>query len=492
MVAVDPSGSGAAFIDVALLVGLDPPQPVTDPIAAPIAPGRVAVEIVDVAGIAPSTTSIPPIADGVNFLSHAGDGSGRLFVVDSRGEILLLRDGEIRPTPFLDLAEQRGDALLADFGAEGLRTFAFHPDFEHPGRPGFGKLYTASTETVASAEPGTPVLASGFDQVRHHDVIAEWTVDPARPNRVDPDSRREILRIEQPLVDHNIDLISFNPNAEPGDPDYGLLYAALGDGGNFPSPDLDRAAQDPDSALGKILRIDPLQDGASSYTVPEDNPFVDDPAFLPEIWALGFRHPQRFSWDAEGDGSMLIADIGENAVEEINIGVAGGNYGWREREGTFDLGGDGTQLYELPAFDAAFDYIYPVAQYDHDEGAAITGGFVYRGSEVPELAGRYVFGDIVNGRIFHLDADDLEHGRPTEIEELTLLRDGQPITLLDLVDAPRADLRFGQDESGEIYITTKQDGMIRTFESADGAVAAATPALHSLLSPADPVQPAES
>jgi hypothetical protein len=129
-----------------------------------------------------------------------------------------------------------------------------------------------------------------------------------------------------------------------------------------------------------------------------------------------------------------------------------------------------------------------VAQYDRDEGAAITGGFVYRGSEVPELAGRYVFGDIVNGRIFHLDADALESGRPTEIEELTLLRDGQPITLLDLVDAPRADLRFGQDEDGEIYVTTKQDGMIRTFAPADGPVVA----VETLLAPADPAQPPAS
>ena len=255
-----------------------------------------------------------------------------------------------------------------------------------------------------------------------------------------------------------------------------MLYLALGDGGNFPSGDLDRAGQNPASALGKILRIDPLQDGQHTYSVPGDNPFVGDRSFLPEIWALGFRHPQRFSWD--DDGTMLIADIGENAVEEINIGQAGGNYGWREREGTFTVDDSG-RVYELPPFDGSFDFLYPAAQYDHGEGRAITGGFVYHGSEVPDLAGRYVFGDIVNGRIFHVDASDLENGRETEIEELVLLRDDAPVTLLDVVDAPRTDLRFGQDENGEIYITTKQDGMIRTFAPAD----APAPTLDSLLSP---------
>ena len=475
IVAVDRGGSGGPFVDAALLVDteLSMPQLVTpNPIPEAIAPGPIAVELVDVAGVAPSTAPLPSIGNGLNFLSHADDGSGRIFVVDSRGEILLLRNGEIRPTPFLDLVAVRGDALLAEGGADGLRTFAFHPDFNRRGAPGFGKLYTASVETVESADPGTPVLRSGFDFVRHHDVLAEWTIDPARPNRVDPESRREILRIEQPEMNHNIDLIAFDLNAELGSPDHGLLYLAIGDGGNFTPADSNRSGQDPNSPLGKILRIDPLQDGALSYTVPTDNPFIDDPAFLPEIWAVGFRHPQRFSWDPGGDHKMLIADIGEQNVEEVNLGVGGGNYGWREREGTFAVDhDDSSQLFQLPAFDASFDYIYPVAQYDHDEGIAITGGFVYRGTQIPELVGQYVFGDIVNGRIFHVAVADLELGRQAPVQELTLLREGAPITLLDLVDAPRADLRFGQDEAGEIYVTTKQDGMIRTFAPADGSEA---------------------
>jgi len=171
---------------------------------------------------------------------------------------------------------------------------------------------------------------------------------------------------------------------------------------------------------------------------------------------------------------MLIGDIGQANIEEVNLGIAGADYGWSAREGTFALDPDDvTRVLDLPPFDASFDVTYPVAQYDHDEGNAIVGGFVYRGDAVPELFGQYVFGDIVNGRIFFVDADALELGRQAPIEELTLLRDGEPISLLDLVDAPRADLRFGQDLDGELYVTTKQDGMVRTFAPAPAEVAAA-------------------
>ena len=485
LVAVDRSGSGSGFVDAALLVDivLDEPARVNDPIPEPIEPGGITVELVDFLQV-PASSATQPIAL-LNDLAHADDGSGRLFAVDGRGLVWVIEEGALRPDPFLDLPAILGPDLVGG-GQSGLRGLAFHPDFATPDAPGFGKVYTSVTLSVASADdhPDTPVFASpGTDS--HHDAIIEWSIEPADPNRIDPDSGRELLRIEQPLADHNIGAIGFDPNAASGGSDFGLLYAGIGDGGlGVEQPN----GQDTGNLLGTIIRIDPLQDGVRTYTVPDGNPFVGEADVLPEIWAFGLRHPQFLSWDQGGRGRMLIADIGEANLEEVNLGSAGANYGWREREGTFafEPGADGG-LFELPAFDASFDFTYPVAQYDHDEGNAIAGGFVYRGSQVPELVGHYVFGDIVNGRIFHLDMTDLEPGRQAPIEELTRLRDGEPITLLELVDAPRADLRFGQDEDGEIYVMTKQEGMIRSLAPAEGAAVAD---LDALLSPGDPAQAA--
>ena len=177
-----------------------------------------------------------------------------------------------------------------------------------------------------------------------------------------------------------------------------------------------------------------------SYGIPTDNPFVDTPGAAAEIWAYGLRHPQRFSWDT--DGRLFIADIGDRQIEEVNFGVAGGNYGWRLREGTFATkwGSHGTKssrVYERPT--DAKSLIYPFAQYDRDEGFAIAGGFVYRGKGIPELRGKYVFTDIVRGRIFLFDAEDLQPGLQSrqsrelaEIEELRLLFDGEERDVADV------------------------------------------------------------
>jgi len=174
---------------------------------------------------------------------------------------------------------------------------------------------------------------------------------------------------------------------------------------------------------------------------------------------------------------MILTDIGQSNIEEVNLGVRGGNYGWPVREGTFVTDTvKGYPLYALPPDDAKHGFTYPVAQYDHIDAttslgkAAIAGGYVYRGTAVPALAGRYLFGDIVRGRVFHVPVTDLKLGSQATIQELRLLRHGAPVTLLDLVgpSSPpgRVDLRFGQDESGEIYIVTKQDGKIRKLAAA--------------------------
>ena len=465
---------GALLARGAIALALGPLAPaglataqISDPIPGPIPKSGVAVELDDVVQIPPSST-FRPLAR-INFLTHAGDGSGRRFVNDMRGKIYAIAPGGALSV-FLDVAAALGPGRLDTVGIQtGVSTFAFHPDFATPGAAGFGRFYTSHMEVTSS---GTPDFPSPTASVSHHDVLAEWSLDPSDPGRIDPASRREIMRIAQPTRDHNMGQIAFDPNAGPGSADRGILYVAMGDGGYgfLDPPDPNQTAQDRTDVFGSILRIDPL--GASTpelptngrYGIPADNPFVGaDDGSLGEIWAYGLRNPHRFSWDTGGDGTMLISNIGQNQIEEIEIGLAGANYGWSEREGTFVF--DPAQpnvLFPLPADDASLGFTYPVAQYDHGEGNAVVGGFVYRGSLIPALEGHYIFGDGVNGRIFHVPVEDLELGSQAAFEELTLLRNGVPTTLLALLGNDfRTDLRFGIDEAGEIYVLTKRDGMVR-------------------------------
>ena len=190
----------------------------------------------------------------------------------------------------------------------------------------------------------------------------------------------------------NAGLIAFNPNAQPSDDDFGLLYIGVGDGGNTAADnrgvDADRNGQNSRSPLGTILRIDPLGDDTRPYLIPANNPFHDGINAMAEVWAYGFRNPQRFSWDLGGSGQMFIADIGQANIEEVSLGKQGGNYGWSEREGTFIVAhSDENNVTESGIGGGGDGMIDPVIQYDHDEGLAITGGFVYRGHAVPELAG---------------------------------------------------------------------------------------------------------
>ena len=178
-------------------------------------------------------------------------------------------------------------------------------------------------------------------------------------------------------------------------------------------------------AQEKILRIDPLGTTGSNgeYGIPPSNPFVGVDGALGEIWAYGLRNPHRFSWDTGGTNKMFIGHIGEKNIDSVYPGIAGANYGWNEREGSFLFQkSDPNVVYPLPANDADFGYTYPVAEYDHDEGFALVGGFVYRGSNIPILQGKYIFGDIVNGRIFYTEEVDMIFGQqPAKIQELTLL-----------------------------------------------------------------------
>jgi glucose/arabinose dehydrogenase len=414
----------------------------------------------------------------INGLVSPPDGTHRLFVVDLDGAILIVENGKMLPKSFLDVARVRKGLFTGSSLQEGLNSIAFHPDFAHPGKPGFGKLYTFSSERAVAGAPTLPTRA-GLP-VHHHDVIAEWSVDAQNAYLADPASRREVLRVVHPTEGHVGGHVGFNPAAREGDADYGMLYISVGDGADTAeSPphriDAWHIPQDKALALGKILRIDPLPHGDRPYGVPRDNPFVGEKSSLPEMWAYGLRNPERFSWDPAGAHLMLIADIGQKQFEELDIGHPGANYGWSEREGfTVVDHADETVRGPVATDDAARGFTAPALVYGRRRGelAAITGGYVYRGNAVPELHGYYVFGDIATGRIYATDASKLVDGRQAAFFELPLQYGGKALALLEIVRGDRADLRFGVDDSGEIYVLSKRNGGVYRLAH---AVPASTP-----------------
>ena len=462
-------GSVAAFAE----------EPLQNPLPEAIPQGDIVVAAVPFVRAPQTTDPAKPVGTNdayarIQYLMPIPDGSGRLVFNDLRG-FLYVTDGSGRdPVVYLDLHAQDVGFYNAAYPNEtGLLGFAFHPQFADEGKPGYGKLYTAFTAVPAgfgsniddAALKQLMFYVSGQDQA---DVIREWTaVDPAAD--VFDGTSRDVFRNAQFAATHNIGTIAFNPSASEDSADFGLLYASIGDGGSANDPEDN--GQDLATPLGAILRIDPLSGGEDrAYGIPADNPFVDRAGAAPEIWAYGIRHAQHFSWDE--DGRMFINDIGQDQIEEINLGVAGGNYGWRLREGTFatafgrNTAGIGS-VFPLPTADEE-RFVYPVAQYDHDEGYAIGSGFAYRGAAIPALRGRYVFADITRGRVFTIGTDALRPGHPTPVEELRLTFDGEERELIDVAGfgntyhgGLRADLRLGHDAAGELYLLTKADGWIR-------------------------------
>jgi glucose/arabinose dehydrogenase len=461
----------------------------TPPPAPALHGQRLALVLEDVVTL-PATRDAPPRAR-INFLDAPPDASGRLFVADMAGIVYLIRDGRLAAKPFLDLRAARGARFTAEqLFEEGLVSFAFHPDFDHRGQPGYRKFYTFGTERPGSGTP-TFTVSVATTPTSHDDVILEWTVDARDDDAIDPASAREVMRIAHPKHDHVGGEIAFNSTAAPGSPDYGKLYVSVGDGGNTVprnnQVDEWRTAQNRMLPLGKLLRIDPLAHGARAYAVPDDNPFVHDAHALPEIWAYGLRNPERFSFDTGGTHKLLIADIGQDQAEEIDVGSPGANYGWSEREGNRKVShGDETRRLGLPLGDFLAGYTYPAVTYGHHLGRAVTGGYVYRGDALPQLRGMYVFGDIVSGRVFAADVSRMESGSGTPFYELPLVHRGRARTLLEIVDAPRADLRLGMDRAGELYVLTKQDGVIRRVASFAAAESSLWPVDH----PDDVLEPA--
>ena len=440
---------------------------VADPLPD-ITVGAVQVEVELVVALPDSGPGSQPTARPMTLV---GDGSGRRFVADQNGIVYQLHANDSLSV-FLDVAAATD--LYADQGLHGLISIAFHPDYFAPGKPGFGRFYTTSSQTAASGTADFPVPPGA--PTHHHDVLHEWQVDPANPDAIDPTSAREVLRIAMPYdAGHPIGQAAFDPVAQPGDPNHGLLFIAMGDGGSPtccpPLNDPLFVGQDLSSPLGSLMRIDPLQDGGASYRVPADNPFADDgdPTTLDLIWAYGLRNPHRFAFDTGASRKLLLSDIGASNIEEIDLVSKGANFGWNDREGTFRIVYDDLfDVYPLPPDDASLGFTYPVLQYDHDEGdVAISGGYVYRGQHLPQIAGDYVFGDLVSGRVFHAPLASLDGSGQAAFEQLRLVdaNDGLEKTLLVMIGggspAPRADLRFGRDDAGAIYLLTKQDGSIR-------------------------------
>jgi glucose/arabinose dehydrogenase len=298
------------------------------------------------------------------FVADPGDGTGRVFVVEQRGVVKIVRDGVSSKHPFLNMQK-----LVEDSGAEqGLLSLAFHPDYARNG-----------TFFVAYTEPGNAL------------VVASFTVPADQPNRADPESHRVLLRIAKEYDEHNGGLVSFGPD--------GYLYISVGDGGRAAEPD--GYAQRLDTLLGKLLRIDVDHPGDElAYGIPPDNPFAGVPGARPEIWAYGLRNPWRFSFDRE-TGDLFIADVGSGGPEEVDVQLAGSpggeNYGWNVFEGPTchqpNVGEqcDGTGMVE------------PVWGYEHpapEDGCAIVGGHVYRGADFPELVGAYLTADVCTGRVW--------------------------------------------------------------------------------------------
>jgi len=404
--------------------------------------------------------------------------NGTLFAMDQRGPLYSITGGGATVTKYFDLNDY-GVSLISS-SEQGFQSFAFHPDFNTSGAAGFGKFYTAFS--TSNTTPAPDFTAPGSDS--HDEVIYEWTTSNPLASTFTPavpaTPFRQVIRMEHPFANHNTGLLAFNPNATVGSADYGKLYIGVGDGGSGGDP-LD-LAQNRTNPFGSILRIDPLPASTAGvlstngqYRIPTNNPFrtglADDTGSESETFAYGLRNPQRFSWDRGGAKTMFIADIGQGSVEEINAGISGANYGWRRREGSFIYVSSGSVGPNARDDAAASGFTYPLAEYDHSEGSAVTAGFVVRNGTVPGLEGKFLLSDFPSGKVFFFDADTLPDGGQDPLVQLRLSLNGTESTFLQMINAERAtqgltaagraDLRFGTDQLGNIYFFNKQDGVIR-------------------------------
>jgi len=424
---------------------------ILDPIPQKIQPqgGRLQLKY---HSTAPATGPKAPLARITKMQVLKGT-TERLFVVDLQGILYEIVGNEWK-TAF-DIRQERPHFIPSPGLATGFGSFAFHPAFYKN-----GLLYTSHTEKAKTA-PADFQYADSI-KVTLQWVLTEWKVSD--PNTVPFAAKgRELFRINMVSPIHGMQEITFNPLAKSGDSDYGLLYIGIGDGGASENgyPQL---CSSKSGAWGTVLRIDPSGKNSKNgqYGIPTTNPFAKDenPSTIKEIFCRGFRNPNRISWSP--DGKMLITDIGHANIEELNVGKMGADYGWPYREGTFEIRPKGRmdKVFPIPSDEPAGKYTYPVIQYDHDEGKAISGGFVYQGNLNPALRGTYVFGDINNGRIFSADSRAFVLGKRALVKEVDLLIDNQIHTFQKLLFPAKPDPHVGVGPNGELFIFTKADGKL--------------------------------
>jgi glucose/arabinose dehydrogenase len=414
----------------------------------PIPRGDIAIRLHTVA----SGLAAPDYA-----LSAPGDAS-RLYVVEQNGLLRVIQSGSLLAAPVLDLRSRVSPPLVPGNANDerGFLGLAFHPGFANAASPGFGTLYTYTSELIAAGARSTYAAPNNVT-MNYQNVVAEWKM--AGNGTVDANSRREIISFGKDAGNHNGGTVAFGPD--------GYLYLGTGDGGNARDVGPGHIepggnAQNLGTPLGKFLRFDPiapaLNPGSADrvsangqYRIPVGNPF-QGAGQVPEIFAYGFRNPYRFSFDRLS-GDLIVGDVGQGTVEEIDRVVLGGNYGWAVKEGDFlfdrDTGQVGARSPGSP--DGLIDPIsgtLGTLQYDHGDGISITGGFVYRGSALPELYGKYVFGDLalrnapprVDGRLFYAD---LETGLIHEFMMPQFANGALPDGL--------TVHGFGEDAAGELY-----------------------------------------
>ena len=363
-----------------------------------------AEETIGPGGSVPVT--LEPVAQGLSnplFLTAPPGDLDRLFVVERSGTIHIIRNESVLATPFLDV----GPLIITDGGEQGLLGLAFHPEYAANGH--FYVNYTA---------------ALGHTQVVRYQVSAN-------PDVADPGSAFPIITIDQPFPDHNGGMIAFGPHD-------GMLYVGMGDGG------LDTHGQDRTTLLGDILRLD--VDGGSPYAIPADNPFAGSLSIREEIWVSGLRNPWRFSFDAV-TGDLYIGDVGQVSREEVSFQPAsssgGENYGWNVMEGS--------SCYSPSTGCSTAGLTLPIYDYDHSDGCAITGGYVYRGSRSPALVGRYFFADFCGT---WLRSFEVLGGGVVGLEDHTA--SAGPVTHTS---------SFGVDGAGELYVLSLTEGTVRRIVS---------------------------
>ncbi|MEJ7740227.1 MAG: PQQ-dependent sugar dehydrogenase [Chitinophagaceae bacterium] len=405
----------------------------------------------------PRADSNPP-DKGIATLRTNPAGDGSIFVSDQMG--VIFRIEKSKADTFLDVRLSVPDFISTPGIGTGLGSFAFHPDFIHN-----GLIYTTYAEQFIG-KPTDFQFADTFKAGLQW-VLSEWKINDIKARKF-MGTRRELLRINTPTTAHGAQDLSFAPTLDKKNPDYGMLFLGIGDGGsnNIKRPDLVHNKQ---SLLGTVIRINPLGRNSKNghYGIPPDNPFANDsnPGTRKEIWAYGFRNPHRLAWDINNDKTrMLVADIGESNIEEINVIEKGKDYGWPVREGNYGIATkiNLKKVYYLKPEELSL-YHAPFAQYDHTDGNAISGGYVYEG-RIQVLKNKYVFGDIATGKLFYVNLDG--HLSDSAVYELSIAVNNQLTDLKKLNNTKRVHLRMGYDPiAKELFIMTK-NGIIRKVTDA--------------------------